>query len=79
MLTIDQLTQLSSLEVSHLSDVHKLPVFVQHGPGLLRLVAQSDVSLQQGVQLFKCEEDALQVGDTTTHTNTHTEQYFLCQ
>lgn len=68
MLTIDQLTQLSSLEVSHLSDVHKLPVFVQHGPGLLRLVAQSDVSLQQGVQQLA---EPLYCLNTHTRTDHH--------
>lgn len=54
-------------EVSHLSDVHKLSVFVRHGPGLLRVVAQSDVGLQQGVQQL-----AKPLYCLNTHTHTHT-------
>lgn len=52
----------------HLSNVHKLPVFVQHGPRLLSIIAQSDMSLQQGVQQLPKPLHCL---NTHTHTNHH--------
>lgn len=54
--------------MSHLSDVHKLPVLVQHAPGLLSIIAQPDVSLQQGVQ---------QLAKPLHCLNTHTHTYII--
>ena len=57
---------ITHLTVPHLSDIHKLPVLVQHAPGLLSIIAQPDMSLQQGVQQLPKPLHGL---NRHTHTN----------